>query len=79
MIDNYTMKEEGVRNLKRCLETIVSKINIYNLCTNPNGEKVSLTFDIKDFKLPIKITEEIVKILVAQKEDMGRPPEHMYM
>ena len=79
MIDNYTMKEEGVRNLKRCLETIVSKINIYNLCTNPNGEKVSLTFDIKDFKLPIKITEEIVKTLVAQKEDMGRPPEHMYM
>ena len=79
MIDNYTMKEEGVRNLKRCLETIVSKINIYNLCTNPNGEKVTLTFDIKDFKLPIKITEEIVKTLVAQKEDMGRPPEHMYM
>ena len=79
MIDNYTMKEEGVRNLKRCLETIVSKINIYNLCTNPNGEKVKLTFDIKDFKLPIKITEEIVKTLVAQKDDIGRPPEHMYM
>ena len=79
IIEKYTQGEEGVRNLKRCLETIVSKINIYNLCTNPNGEKVKLTFDIKDFKLPIKITEEIVKTLVAQKDDIGRPPEHMYM
>ena len=30
IISNYTLKE-GVRNLKRCLETIISKINIYNL------------------------------------------------
>ena len=80
IIENYTMKEEGVRNLKRCLETIVSKINIYNLCNNgTEAEKVSLNFEIKDFNLPIKITEDIVKVLVTSKEDIGKPPEHMYM
>uniref|UniRef100_A0A6C0FAZ9 Uncharacterized protein n=1 Tax=viral metagenome TaxID=1070528 RepID=A0A6C0FAZ9_9ZZZZ len=80
IIENYTMKEEGVRNLKRCLETIVSKINIYNLCNNgTEAEKVSLNFEIKDFTLPIKITEDIVKVLVTSKEDIGKPPEHMYM
>lgn len=38
IIEKYTNKEEGVRNLKRCLESIVSKINIYNL-SNINKEK----------------------------------------
>ena len=28
LIDHYTNKEKGVRNLKRCLETIISKINV---------------------------------------------------
>ena len=36
IISNYTLKEEGVRNLKRCLETIISKINIYNLSYDKN-------------------------------------------
>ena len=31
IIDAYTEKEQGVSNLKRCLETIISKVNIYNL------------------------------------------------
>ena len=34
IISDFTNKEEGVRNLKRCIETIVSKINIYNLSYN---------------------------------------------
>ena len=58
----------------------MSKINIYNLCNNgTEAEKVSLNFEIKDFTLPIKITEDIVKVLVTSKEDIGKPPEHMYM
>jgi ATP-dependent Lon protease len=36
IIDTYTNKEEGVRNLKRCLETIFTKINLFRLM-NPTG------------------------------------------
>ena len=82
IIENHTSKEEGVRNLKRCLETIISKINIYNLSNNKttdDHEKIPLTFDIKDFSIPMNITEEIVKILVTTQEDIYKPPEHMYM
>ena len=80
IIDNYTLKEEGVRNLKRCLETVVSKINIYNLCNNGSSDKkVSLTFEIKDFKIPIRVNEDIVRDLISSKEDKSRPPEHMYL
>lgn len=31
IVGTYTDKEEGVRNLKRCIETILSKINMYRL------------------------------------------------
>lgn len=84
IIEKYTGKEEGVRNLKRCLETIISKINIYYLSDKKNEkeentEKIPMTFTIKDFKLPLNITEEVVKELLPDGSNSGNPPEHMYM
>jgi len=84
IIEKYTGKEEGVRNLKRCLETIISKINIYYLSDKKNedkneNEKIPLTFSINDFKLPLNITEDIVKELLPSGKNEGQPPEHMYM
>ena len=37
IITKNTGKEEGVRNLQRCLETILSKINMCNLCSNDDS------------------------------------------
>lgn len=82
IIEKYTEKEEGVRNLKRCLETIISKINIYNLSqTNIQTEenKIPLTFEIENFSIPISINKEKIEILLSRKEDNYKPPEHMYM
>jgi ATP-dependent Lon protease len=84
IIEKYTGKEEGVRNLKRCLETIISKINIYYLSDKKNedkneNEKIPLTFTIKDFTLPLNITEDVVKELLPNDKNDGQPPEHMYM
>ena len=31
IIENYCDSEKGVRNMKRCLETIYSKLNLYRL------------------------------------------------
>ena len=61
IIEKYTHKEEGVRDLKRCLETIISKINIYYL-SNQNKEdteNVNINFKIDNFKLPLNITINI--------------------
>ena len=84
IIDKHTGKEEGVRNLKRCLETIISKINIYYLSNqnkekeDDNKEEISMTFKIKNFELPLHITSEIVEELVPKVKG-DNPPEHMYM
>ena len=80
IIQDHTFKEEGVRNLKRCLETIISKINIYSLSKiDPSKDSIPLSFDIKDFKIPLHITKDIVEMLISKKDDLNKPPEHMYM
>ena len=79
IIEKYTGKEEGVRNLKRCLETIISKINIYYLSYHAeNKDTINLTFQLKDFTLPITTTRDIVDNLLKVKTN-DSPPEHMYM
>ena len=76
VIDKYTNKEEGVRNLKRCIESIISKINIYYLTGNSNN--IDLNFKIKDFKLPYIINrEDIDNFLKINNSD--QPPQYMYM
>jgi ATP-dependent Lon protease len=80
IIEKYTLQEEGVRNLKRCLETIISKINIYYL-SYKKGDKddICMTFKIDNFKLPITITIDLIDELIKKNIDLDKPPEHMYM
>tara|TARA_Y100001960_G_C14746061_1_gene865719 strand:+ start:1 stop:1812 length:1812 start_codon:yes stop_codon:yes gene_type:complete len=80
IIEKFTNKEEGVRNLKRSLETIISKINIYYLSNNEtNDNKISINFKIKDFQIPLVITNDIIDELLSLNTDTTKPPEHMYM
>ena len=80
IIEKYTLQEEGVRNLKRCIETIVSKINIYMLTQSENNSDPmkDLSFTIKNFQMPFTVkTENLGELLKLGKSD--KPPEHMYM
>ena len=79
IIEKHTNKEEGVRNLKRSFETIISKINIYYLSSSDNDKKVKLNFTIENFNFPLKITNEIIDNLLLKKDELDKPPDHMYM
>ena len=79
VIEKHTNKEEGVRNLKRSFETIISKINIYYLSSTNSDKKVNLNFTIENFSFPMNITNEMIDNLLLKKEDSDKPPEHMYM
>ena len=62
IIDVYTEGEEGVRNLKRCLEIIFTKINLFRLMkpgTNLFNEDLSI-----EIKLPCILTIDIVNKLL---------------
>ena len=64
IIDNYCDKEDGVRNLKRCLEIIHTKLNLYRLMKSDNNlfeEDMSLKVSF-----PFTVTIEIVNKLIKK-------------
>ena len=75
IIQGYTGNEEGVRNLKRCFETIISKINIHILSAGQTGE---LSFKLKQVDLPMTLTEDNIEVLLKIGVN-DRPPFHMYV
>ena len=77
IISKYTAGEEGVRNLKRCMETIISMINIYNL-TKDNEKEDIIDMKIKNFKLPLTLTSEHITSLL-KIDNTGKAPEHLYI
>ncbi len=75
IIDNYTEKEKGVRNLKRCIEIIFTKINLFRL-----SKKDNYLFKDKDFfeiKLPFTLNIDIVKKII-KKSKMNMSYINMY-
>ena len=59
IITNFTT-EEGVRDLKRCLETIVLKLNLMRYTD------MSLDYRLKDITFPIKLTKEATNKLLGK-------------
>ena len=74
--DKYTPIEKGVRNLKRCLEIIYGKINLFKLLNADSklfdGE-VSMTVEF-----PFTVTNDIVDKLIKE-QDKKTIPFGMYM
>ncbi len=66
IIESYTGQEKGVRNLKRCLETIYAKLNLFRLMT-PGTNLFEADMSLK-VEFPMTITPEVVKKLLKVEE-----------
>jgi ATP-dependent Lon protease len=70
LVDTHCNKEDGVRNLKRCLEIIHTKLNLYRLMkpgTNLFEEDMSIKVEF-----PLTINKEIVdKLIKVNKENVS--------
>ena len=67
IIDTHCNKEDGVRNLKRCLEIIYTKLNLYRLMkpgTNLFEEDMSL-----EVTFPFEVTNDVVNKLIKRDEE----------
>ena len=60
--DSITKGEEGVRNLKRCLETIHTKLNMFRLM-KPEKNIFSKELDLT-VNFPVIVTKEHVRKLI---------------
>jgi ATP-dependent Lon protease len=77
LITNHTDGEQGVRNLKRCLEIIYTKLNLYRLMKPGNNLfKKEMSLDIK---FPMTITVDVVDKLIKKNENENWTHRIMYM
>ena len=78
IIENYTDKESGVRNLKRCIEIIYKKLNLYRLV------KPGTTLFEKENTLvvefPFHVTTDVVNNLIKKDDNgMSKSAINMYL
>ena len=79
IINDFTEKEDGVRNLKRCLEIIYKKLNLYRLMKpNINLFEASEGMRLKaKISFPCILNREIIDDLI-KKETTDNIPYGMY-
>ena len=74
--DKLTDKEQGVRNFKRCLEIIYTKLNLYRLMKE--GSTLFNNEEIIKVEFPFTVTKNIVDKLIKTGEN-NSPPFGMYI
>jgi ATP-dependent Lon protease len=73
----FTKNEDGVRNLKRCLEIIHTKLNLFRLV---KPEKNLFTKEIKmEVSFPINVTTKEVDALIKNEETQNQSLLAMYV
>jgi ATP-dependent Lon protease len=77
--EKLTQKEEGVRNLKRCLEIIHTKLNLFRLIHNTDensilGKNIQLKVEF-----PYTVTRADVDILIKNEEKQNQSLLSMYV
>jgi ATP-dependent Lon protease len=78
IIDNYTEKEDGVRNLKRCIEIVYKKLNLYRL-VKP-GTTLFDKENILTVEFPFTVTNDIVNNLIKKDDNsVSKGALNMYL
>lgn len=75
ILKEYAREEEGVRELKRCIEAVVQKINMLRIFNTKD-----LPFHIPDFQLPFVVKKSHVDLFLKKKESSIDPSiAHLYI
>ena len=70
LIDTYCNKEDGVRNLKRCLEIIHTKLNLYRLM-RPGSNLFEEDMSLK-VEFPFTVTKTVAEKLIKRDKDISQ-------
>ena len=77
IVEHHTMKEAGVRNLKRCLETVYTKLNLHRLM-RPGTQLFEEKEKSLEVSFPYTVSQEVVDKLI-KKNDSDRPNMNLYL
>jgi ATP-dependent Lon protease len=76
IVEHHTNKEDGVRNLKRCLEIIFTKLNLYRLM-KPGSKLFDKDSTSIEVVFPFTVTSNVVDMMI-KKAETNTPPMFMY-
>jgi ATP-dependent Lon protease len=75
LIEEHTGEEKGVRELKRCFQTIMSKLNLLRFYNDPK----LVPFAITNFSLPFILKKEHVGLFLKKKDPVDASIAHLYV
>jgi hypothetical protein len=78
IIDEHCNKEDGVRNLKRCMEIIYTKLNLYRLM-RPGANLFEEEMALTTVEFPFTVTRDIVDKLIKKDREANMSWRNMYM
>ena len=67
--ESLTMKEDGVRNLKRCLEVIHTKLNLFRL-VNPENKKIVSDIEL-EVTFPYTVEKGDIKVILKKNDSIN--------
>ena len=77
IIETHCDKEDGVRNLKRCLEIIYTKLNLYRLMRpGSNLFEGEMALEVE---FPLTVTKEVIDKLIKKERDDNMAIRGMYV
>jgi len=77
IIDTHCDKEDGVRNLKRCLEIIYTKLNLYRLM-RPDSNLFEGEMALK-VEFPFTVSKSVVDKLIKRERNDDMAIRGMYV
>jgi ATP-dependent Lon protease len=77
IIEKYCAKEEGVRTLKRCIEIIYTKLNLYRLM-KPDTNLFEEDMSVK-VSFPFQVTKDIVDKLIKRVDTSSDTIHGLYI
>jgi flagellar biosynthesis GTPase FlhF len=75
LIEHHTGEEGGVRELKRGIQTMISKLNLLRFYNDP----AKVPFSIKGFSLPFTLKTDHVDLFLKKKPRIDESIAHLYI
>jgi ATP-dependent Lon protease len=77
IIETHCDKEDGVRNLKRCLEIVYTKLNLYRLMRP--GSNIFEGEMALEVEFPLTVTKDVIDKLIKKERDDNMAIRGMYV
>jgi ATP-dependent Lon protease len=77
IIETHCDKEDGVRNLKRCLEIVYTKLNLYRLMRP--GSNIFEGEMALEVSFPLTVTKDVIDKLIKKERDDNMAIRGMYV